>query len=107
MSPTRTVFPFPQWTPLDEDVHWSALVFEKKCQWWLSTGQEDAWPVDEVPFSLIIVGLRVVLFLVINEQQRGFVEKVKGAFCRPASSDANHRTFYSLSYGGIERSAWG
>lgn len=67
----------------------------------LTTRQEDAWSTDEVSVSLIIVGLPVVLILVINEKQRGFVEKVKGAFFRPASSDANHRTSYSHSNGGI------
>lgn len=34
---------------------------------------------------LITVGLLLVLFLVMNEKQRGFVEKVKGAFFSPAS----------------------
>lgn len=53
---------------------------------------------------LITVGLLVVLFLVTNEGQRGFVEKVLGAFFRPPSFDANHRTSYSWSSGVTGRS---
>lgn len=56
---------------------------------------------------LITLGLLLVLFLVMNEEQRGFVEKVKGAFCSPAPSDANHRASYSSSNGGTGSSVWG
>lgn len=55
---------------------------------------------------LITLGLLLVLFLVMNEEQRGFVEKVKGTFFSPASSDANHRAAYSRSNGGTGNSVW-